>query len=195
MTPGKKVSDSQLATEIKKSQKKAFDQLFERYSQALYRFSKSLLKNHEDAEGVVQEVFFRIWKKRKSIDISRSFSSYLFSIAHNVVIDQIRKRVKEQKYEEFVIRQAQVSYLNPEDEMEFNELKLIVEDVVAELPERRKQIYRLSREEGLSHKEIAGRMNIQAKTVENQLNLALKQIRSRLGKQTLSALLFASLFI
>ena len=195
MTPEKKASDSQLAAQIKMSQKHAFDQLFERYSQPLYRFSKSLLKNHEDAEGIVQEVFFRIWKKRREIDESRSFSSYLFSIAHNVIVDQVRKRVKEQKYEDFIVRQAQVSYMNPEDEMEFNELKSLVDDVVSELPERRKQIYRLSRVEGLSHKEIAKRMNIQAKTVENQLNLALKQIRSQLGNQTLAALLFACLFI
>lgn len=195
MTPGKKASDSQLAAQIKKSQKHAFDQLFERYSQPLYRFSLSLLKKHEDAEEVVQEVFFRIWKTRRTIDESRSFSSYLFSIAHNVAVDQFRKKAKEQKYEEFVIKQAQVNYLDPTDEMEFNELKSTVDDVVAELPERRKQIYRLSRVEGLSHKEIASTMNIQAKTVENQLNLALKHIRSRLGDQTLAALLFAYLFI
>ena len=194
MISGKKVSDSQLAAQIKKSQKHAFDQLFERYSQALYRFSKSLLKNHEDAEGVVQEVFFRIWKSRRAIDESRSFSSYLFSIAHNVVVDQFRLRVKEQKYEEFVIKQAQVTYMDPEDEMEFNELKSIVDDLVAELPERRKQIYRLSRVEGLSHKEIADRMSIKTKTVENQLNLALKQIRNRLGIQPMTVLLFAYLF-
>ncbi len=62
MTPGKKVSDSQLAAQIKKSQKHAFDQLFERYSQALYRFSLSLLKNHEDAEGVVQEAADQVKK-------------------------------------------------------------------------------------------------------------------------------------
>ena len=145
MTPEKKASDSQLAAQIKMSQKHAFDQIFERYSQPLYRFSKSLLKNHEDAEGIVQEVFFRIWKKRREIDESRSFSSYLFSIAHNVIVDQVRKRVKEQKYEDFIVRQAQVSYMNPEDETEFNELKSLVDDVVSELPERRKQIY-LNRE-------------------------------------------------
>ncbi len=75
-----KPSDRQLANQIKKGQTHAFDQLFDRYSQRLYRFSKSLLKNHEDAEGVVQEVFFRIWKKRDELNERRYFQSFLFSI-------------------------------------------------------------------------------------------------------------------
>lgn len=195
MFPGKKASDSQLALQIKKSQKHAFDELFERYSQPLYRFSKSLLKNHEDAEGVVQEVFFRIWKKRHQLDEEKSFRSFIFSIAHNVVVDLFRQRASDQKFEQFAISKAQINYLDPEDELEYKELKSIVEHAVSELPERRKQIYRFSRIEGMSHKEIAKKMGIQAKTVENQLTLALKHIRSRLGDTTLAALLFAYLFI
>jgi len=160
MSSGNRTTESLLAAQVKKGQKHAFDQLFARYSQPLYRFSKSLLKNHEDAEGVVQEV-----------------------------------RAKDQKFEEFVTKEAQVNYLDPEKEMTYTELKSLVEDAVEELPERRKQIYQFSRNEGMSHKEIAARLNIQAKTVENQLNLALKHIRGRLGNQTMAALLFAYLFI
>jgi len=195
MSSGNRTTESLLAAQVKKGQKHAFDQLFARYSQPLYRFSKSLLKNHEDAEGVVQEVFFKIWKKRHQIDEKKSFHSFIFSIAHNVIMDQFRLRAKDQKFEEFVTKEAQVNYLDPEKEMTYTELKSLVEDAVEELPERRKQIYQFSRNEGMSHKEIAARLNIQAKTVENQLNLALKHIRGRLGNQTMAALLFAYLFI
>jgi len=73
-----KPSDRQLAGQIKNGQTYAFDQLFDRYSQQLYRFSKSLLKSHEDAEEVVQEVFFRIWKKRDELNERRSFSLFYF---------------------------------------------------------------------------------------------------------------------
>lgn len=190
-----KQSDSQLADQIKKGQTHAFDQLFDRYSQRLYRFSKSLLKNHEDAEGVVQEVFFRIWEKRDELNERKSFQSFLFSIAYNLIVDQFRQRVKDQKYEQFLIKQAQINYLNPRDELEYKELKKQVEKVIQELPERRKKIYQLSREKGLSYKEIANLLHIKSKTVENQLNLALKHIRKRLGNKTLAVVLFLYLFI
>jgi len=190
-----KHSDKQLADQIKKGQSHAFDQLFEQYSQPLYRFSKSLLKNHENAEGVVQEVFFRIWKKRDELTNIRSFQSFLFSIAYNVIVDQFRQKVKDQKYEQFLIQQAQQNYQNPEEELEYKELKSLVNDALTELPERRREIYQFSREEGLSHKEIASRLNINSKTVENQINLALRHIRKRLGNKSLAILLFQFLFL
>ena len=188
-------SDRQLADLIKKGETHAFDQLFDRYSQRLYRFSKSLLKNHEDAEGIVQEVFFRIWKKRDELNEKKSFQSFLFSISYNLIVDQFRQRVKDQKYEQFIIKQAQQNYLNPENNLEYKELKNQVKKAVNELPERRKKIYRLSREKGLSYKEIASLLQIKSKTVENQLNLALKHIRKRLGDRTLSVVLLLYLFI
>ena len=190
-----KPSDRQLADQIKKGQTHAFDLLFDRYSQRLYRFSKSLLKNHEDAEGVVQEVFFRIWEKRDELNERKSFRSFLFSIAYNLIIDQFRKRVKDQEYEQFLIKQAQQNYWNPENKLEYKELKKKVNKAVTELPEQRKKIYQLSREEGLSYKEIAGRLHIKPKTVENHINLALRYIRKRLGNKTLAVALFLSLFI
>ena len=190
-----KPSDKQLAGQIKKGQTHAFDQMFDRYSQQLYRFSKSLLKNHEDAEEVVQEVFFRIWKKRDELNERKSFQSFLFSIAYNLIVDKFRQRVKDQKHEQFLIKQAQQNYLNPENELEYRELKKQVNKAITELPEQRKKIYQLNREKGLSYKEIAGRLRIKPKTVENHINLALKHIRKRLGNETLAVALFLSLFI
>ena len=190
-----KPSDKQLADQIKKGQTYAFDQMFDRYSQQLYRFSKSLLKNHEDAEEVVQEVFFRIWKKRDELNERKSFQSFLFSIAYNLIVDKFRQRVKDQKHEQFLIKQAQQNYLNPENELEYRELKKQVNKAITELPEQRKKIYQLNREKGLSYKEIAGRLRIKPKTVENHINLALKHIRKRLGNETLAVALFLSLFI
>jgi len=185
-----KLSDRQLADQIKKGQTYAFDQLFDRYSQPLYWFGKSLLKNREDAEEVVQEVFFRIWKKRDELDERRSFQSFLFSIAYNLIVDQFRQWVKDKEHEQFLIKQAQQNYLNPRNELEYKELKKQVNKAITEMPEQRKKIYQLSREEGLSYKEIAGRLHIKPKTVENHINLALKYIRKRLGNKALAIVFF-----
>ncbi len=106
-----KQSDSELVDKIKAGQLKAFDQLYEMYSQNLYRFARSLLKTHEEAEGLVQEVFFRVWKKRKNLSGRKSFQSFLFTIAYNVIIDKLRKRVVDQEYEQFLIDRAQKNFL------------------------------------------------------------------------------------
>ncbi len=190
-----KQSDSELADKIKSGQLKAFDQLYERYSQNLYRFARSLLKNHEDAEEVVQEVFYRVWNKRKDLSVRKSFQSFLFTIAYNVIIDQLRKRVKDQKYEQFLVNQAQRNLINSEDDLEFQDLKNEVEYAIYELPQKRKQIYQMSREEGLSYKEIADRKQIKIKTVENHINLALRHIRKRLGRKDINIVLFLFLFV
>ena len=188
-------SDRELADKIKSGQLNAFDQLYERYSQNLYRFARSFLKTHEDAEEVVQEVFFRVWNKRKELSGRKSFKSFLFTIAYNVIIDQLRKRVKDQKYEQFLIYQAQRNFLNSGDNLEYEDLKKQVEKAIYDLPEQRKKIYQMSREEGLSHKEIALRKSIKVKTVENHINLALRHIRKQLGKKDINIALFFFLFV
>lgn len=188
-------SDSVLAEKIKFGQLKSFDQLYEKYSQNLYRFAMSLLKTHEDAEGVVQEVFFRVWNKRKDLSGSKSIQSFLFTITYNVIIDQLRKRVKDQKYKQFLINQAQRNLSSTEDDLEFQDLKNEVEKAIDELPEKRKQIYRMSREEGMSYKEIADLKQIKIKTVENHINLALRHIRKRLEAKQIKIVLFLFLFV
>lgn len=188
-------SDSVLAEKIKFGQLKSFDQLYEKYSQNLYRFAMSLLKTHEDAEGVVQEVFFRVWNKRKDLSESKSIQSFLFTITYNVIIDQLRKRVKDQKYKQFLINQAQRNLSSTEDDLEFQDLKNEVEKAIDELPEKRKQIYRMSREEGMSYKEIADLKQIKIKTVENHINLALRHIRKRLEAKQIKIVLFLFLFV
>ena len=195
MVPKIEQSDRVLVDKIKAGQILAFDQLFDRYSQRLYRFGRSLLKTHEDAEEVVQEVFLRVWKKRNELLERNSFQSFLFTIAYNVIIDHFRQRIQDKKYEQFVLNQAQQNYINPQNELEYNDLKKVLEKAIHELPGRRKQIYQMSREKELSYKEIADRLQIKTKTVENHINLALRHIRKRLGGKEINIVLFLFLFV
>lgn len=174
-------SDKVLVKRLRIGQIKAFDLLYERYSRKLYSFSLSLLKTHEDAEGVVQEVFYRVWSKRNELQDQKVFKSFLFKLAYNVSIDQFRKRAKDQKYEQFVIHQAQRNYIDPANVLEYEQLKEQVEKAIEELPKKRKQVYRMSRLEGLSYKEIAHSKQITIKTVENHINLAQRYIRKQLS--------------
>ena len=179
---------------LQKGDLRAFDKLYHFYSPKLYRFAFSLLKNNEDAEGIVQEVFLILWKKRNTIDSTKSFKSYLFTISHNLIIDQLRKRLKEKDYQAYLEKYFYLGATTPEQATDYNILKSQVDRAVEELPDKRKQIYRLSREDGLSHKEISKQLNISRKTVENQITLSLKYLRDRLGTEIPAVILYLFLF-
>jgi RNA polymerase sigma-70 factor (family 1) len=183
-----------LVAKLRNSDVEAFDFLYHQYNNKLFRFSFSLLKNEEDACEIVQETFFRIWEKRNKIDSSKSFKSFLFSVSYHLIIDQLRERLKDQEFrkslEKYFNKQASLQ----ENQMDYNTLETEINKAVDELPEKRKKIYRLSREKGLSYKNIAEQMGVKPKTVENQINLAIKHIKTRLGKDFLAVLLFLSLF-
>lgn len=185
----------ELAKQIKKNQLQSFDRLYEKYSQNLYRFARSMLKTHEDAEEVVQEVFFRVWNKRHGLTEDKSFHSYLFTIAHHVIIDQLRLRLKDQKYKQYLVKEFQKNYFHTDAALEYEELKQQVDMAINEMPAKRKHIYRLSKEKELSNKEIANREQISIKTVETHMTLALHHIRKRLGGKSISIVLFLFLFV
>ena len=191
MTSGLEIK---LINRLQNSDVKAFDLLFRKYSRNLYHFAFSLLKNQEDAEGIVQEVFLRIWNRRVDIDSTRSFKSYLFTISYNLIIDELRLRLKEKKYIHHLEKFFNTEEIITENEAGYNLLKSQIEQVMEKLPDKRKMIYKLSRVEGLSNKEISEKLNISVKTVENQINLAIKFLKLRLGKDILAAALFISVF-
>uniref|UniRef100_UPI0032174CFE RNA polymerase sigma-70 factor n=1 Tax=uncultured Draconibacterium sp. TaxID=1573823 RepID=UPI0032174CFE len=189
-----KEDDKHLVLQLKNNEVEAFDVLFHKYSDKLYRFAYSLLKNKEDSKEIVQEAFLRIWTKREEIDSTKSFKSFLFSISYNLVIDQLRVRLKDQEYRKFLVRFFESENFELKSKLDYDNMVVQIRNAVEELPEKRKQIYILSRELGLTHKEIASRLGISVKTVENQITLALKHLKTRLGKDVLPVILFLMLF-
>lgn len=187
-------NDRQLVSLLKNDEVRAFDILFHKYSRKLYRFSFSLLKNEEDSKEIVQEAFLKIWNKRHEIDSGKSFKSFLFTISYHLIIDQLRFRLKDQEYRKFLQDYFQTNNFKIENNIDYETLKEKVGQIIEELPKKRKEIYKLSRETGLSHSDIAKKLGISVKTVENQITLSLRYLKSRLGKHILPVLLFVSLF-
>jgi RNA polymerase sigma-70 factor (ECF subfamily) len=187
-------TEREIVEELKEGLASAFDKLYEAYSHKLYVFALSILKSRDDAEEVVQNTYFKIWEKRKSIDSSHSFKSFLFTVAYNVTVDLLRERLKERKYRENILEKATSNY-NLEEAIEFGDLLDRVEQIVKELPPRKYEIYQLSRVDHLSYHEIAEKLNLSVKTVENSINFSLNFIKSRLGKDSLVILLYTSLFL
>ena len=186
--------ENELISRLKNGEVKAFDTLFHSYSERLYQFAFSLLKNPEDAEGIIQESFLRVWNKRKDLDSSKSFKSYLFTISYNLIIDKLRRKFRERSYIEHLTRYFE-QVTNPSElKADYDIIKSQIDKAVEELPRKRRQIYKLSREDMLTHKEISDQLDISVKTVENQINLALKHLKNRVGTNLLTVLLYLYLF-
>jgi RNA polymerase sigma-70 factor (ECF subfamily) len=187
-------TDKELVDLLKKNSSFAFQILFDKYSQKIYRFSLSYLKNKEEAEEIVQEVFLKIWKVREELSSGKSFDSFLFVIARNAILNTIRKEKSKQVFLDYVL-------LNPdrnallEEELNFNELERFYKVAVDQLSPRRKEIYLLSREEALSNAEIAARLGISVKTVENQMTSALSDIKKKFRSLGFSGLFFFEIFL
>jgi RNA polymerase sigma-70 factor (ECF subfamily) len=129
----------------------------------------------------VQEVFLRIWEKRENIDESQSFSSYVIQAAKHRIFNGFRKKVNEQAYIDFLAFGDNTQANFTEHQVDYMEVKQKAEEAINALPEKRREIFRLSREEGLKNKEIAEKLRISIKTVENQMGEALKSLREALS--------------
>ena len=186
----KDYSDEQLFELLKAGLEKALEELIARYWESMYKMVVYTLDNPYVAEDIVQEVFIQIWDGRQIINLKHSLKAYLFASTRYSIYRQVKK--EQLKQERLEARDFQyIENFNPEKELEYSELLLRVEDIVDQLPSRCREVYKLSRVEQLSHKEIAAQLNLSTKTVENQLTIALRKLRDGLGRLlTLLFLLF-----
>jgi len=190
-----KNADYKLVKSLKKGDLFAFDQLFLKYSKKLYYFAKGYLGSKEDAEGLVQEVFLLVWDKRKELKEHLSFNAFLYTVTYNAIRKYFRKKARAKKYLDKYLEDYDGTHNKMIADIEYNNLLELANKAIEELPEKRKLIFQLSRHKGLSNMEIAKRLDISKKTVENQIHSALKFLREQFEKETLFTLLFYYLFI
>lgn len=172
-------NDRDLFQKIQQGDKKSFEILFKTYYASLCHFSRSYIKDQDDCEEVVQGFFLKIWEKREELDINSSVKNYLFSSIRNRCLNHIKHLKIKQEYQSEVLT-------NPENAIDtsnfFMEIDLIdkIDKCIAALPDRRREIFVLSREQGLKYREIADQLGISIKTVETQMGQALKDLREKL---------------
>ncbi len=181
---------------LKKGDMVAFDAIFNRYCNRLHGFVIRYVKREQDAEDIVQEVFIKIWESRMKIDVYSSFDSFLYTIAYNTTISILRKRVTEKNAHEYLKSIQQIKTTNNViDELHYKQLKGELNSLTNKLTPRQREIFILSREEGLSYKEIAKKLNISSNTVKNHLVTALKFIKSQMNNRLETSVLFVFLFL
>ena len=187
-------SDYELVEKLRKGDIGAFDQIFKKYGDRLFGFALSYLKSKEETEGLVQNVFLKVWENRKNLKKESSLKSFLFTIAYHEMCQIFRKK---QIHEKFLEEQngATNSTLNLEEQLEYKATFEHVEKLIDQLPEKQRLIFIKSRKEGKSTKEIAVEMNLAPGTIDNQISLALKFLRKKLSGTNFALLLFFAFFI
>jgi RNA polymerase sigma-70 factor (ECF subfamily) len=186
------INDKYLLEEVKSGNKKAFEQIFKIYYEDLCRYALFLSSGVADTEDIVQDIFFKMWINRKDFILTSSLKSYLFTAVKNSVINIIKHEGIKEKYIQYQ-KNYEDSSENP-DKIENSELGNKINTIISELPERRREIFIMSKLEGLKYKEIAEKLNISVKTVENQMGEALKFLREKLSGEKLIFILLLSLF-
>ncbi|WP_168196302.1 RNA polymerase sigma-70 factor [Echinicola soli] len=172
--PLEKYSDQDLLLLIKEGNTSAFDELFIRHWETLYLKSFSLLRDPATCEDIVQDVFLKIWQNRNAIQISH-FNSYLQASARNAAFKVLAKQKLETRHLN-TISTLELLY-HAEDEMDANELESQIMASLEHLPERCREVFVLSRFKNMSNSEIAKRLMLSNRTVENQLYRAIKHLR------------------
>ena len=162
--------DGNLLIDLKNGDEKAFETLFWEYNQHVYHFVYSLLYDKS-----------KIWEKHETIDPEQNFDAYLFTIARNLVYKETENRLLSEKLTESLQRQLSDVDSLMEERIDAESLREYINSLIEELPPSRREIFRLSRHEHLSYREIAERLSISEKTVETQLSRALRFLRDRLS--------------
>ncbi|TRX66566.1 RNA polymerase sigma factor [Carboxylicivirga sp. M1479] len=185
--------DPTLIKKLSRGNVKAFDKLFDMYSSKLYAFGFKYLKSNVEAEGLVQDVFIKIWNKREQLNPNKSFHSYLFTIAFNLIKKQFEKRRHVSSVVDVLA--PEIADNSTEKSILYRSILHQVIDLLNELPEKKRRIFELSRFEGLSSKEIAKRVDLAPKTIDNQISEVIGYLKKQVDLSEIAVILFVFLLL
>lgn len=168
----------------------AFEELYRVYSSPIYYFVYSTLFDKSLAEDITQSCFIKIWEKRAELDTSKNFSSYLYTIAKNLVYRESERQIQDAKYFAFVKDLNENNSTAIEEEVHLGFMQKKIYDLIDQLPAARKKIFMLSRMKGYSNKEIADELSVSERTVETQIYRTLLYLKEKLKYYLLWFVLF-----
>lgn len=179
-----------LVKSLQSGEEAAYVYLLDAYHKRLCVYANSLIRDHDNAEDIVQNVFFKVWRKRKKLKVEHSIKSYLYKATYNEFIDQYRKNqavfLLEKKYMDaldLVVKETDENYLE-----QF--IKVIKQEIQL-LPPKCKQVFTLSKFEGLTYIEISEHLNISIKTVEALMTRSFSTLRKKMSSKSDLFLFFA----
>lgn len=179
-----------LITRLIAGDETAFRAIYDQLHKRLYHMIFSLVKNHEQAEGLLQETFVNLWLNRAKLNESQALYPYLYLTARRLAIDCFRKKMTESNAKSHLKWYMEAESNETEDLIAAMDLHRFTETVVKKLPKQQQTVFMLSRNEGLSYDEIAERLQISRNTVKNHLVCALKTLKGQFIKNGITYLFF-----
>ncbi|SFF12050.1 RNA polymerase sigma factor [Sunxiuqinia elliptica] len=194
MTNRQPNNELELIQKLKAGDSAAFETLFGLYAGKLFYFVNKYLDLKEEAEEIVQDVFLNLWKHKKEIRSEKAFKSYLYQIALNNIRNYFNKKLVQEKHKQLIAQNYLFEKEADADELDYESVIKKVDQLINQLPPKRKEIFLLSRKEGLDISEIANYLNISEATVKNQITSAVAFLKKAAKETGLSNTLFLVLF-
>jgi RNA polymerase sigma-70 factor, ECF subfamily len=174
------IRDFEIIRRIRQGDKAEFESLFRSSYVSLVRYAKSIIRDHDSAEEIVQDLFFKIWQNRENINIESSLNGYLFRSVHNKCLHHINHLRIVDKHVQENIKSQTITTEDPVDILRYKELQERIILILKRLPERCSLIFCMNRFDGLKYNEIAEKLSVSVKTVEANMGKALKEFRKAL---------------
>jgi len=166
---------------IKEGDVKTFERVFRQYYTPLNLYAFSITGQKEAAEEIIQDTFYMLWKDREKIQILLSFHSYLYKTVKNRSLQYLEHLNVREQHRDYILKQSGATAASSPDELlEYKELENILSQTIQKLPERRRQIFRMHRMDGIKYKDIAKKLSISVKTVEAEMTKAYRAIRKEI---------------
>lgn len=176
------VDERELVIRLIDGDEDAFCELYAAYKNRLLYFAMKFVKSREFAEDIFQDAFTVVWQSRRFINPDASFSSYLYTIVRNRILNQMRDMSNEDQLKEHILSQAVDATNDTKSEILLNDLKEIIGRALEQLTPRQREVFKMSRDLQMSHKEIADALGVSVNTVQEHISVSLKVIRSYLTK-------------
>ena len=167
---------------LKAGDQVAFKAIYDCFSHKAFSMAIKFGLNQEDAKEVVQDVFIKLWNHRSALNEHLSLKAYLFAITKNTLINRQKKAAYEIAYKKYLEKQDLNVFLGTENDFFYADLEQLAETVIDQLPVQQKEIFLLAKKENLPNKEIAEKLNLSLRTVENQVYRATKKVKESLRK-------------
>jgi RNA polymerase sigma-70 factor, ECF subfamily len=175
------IPDSEILLAIRQGNERVYETIFRKHYQALCNYACGILKDMDDAEEVVQSIFLKLWEQREEIEINVSLKSYLYRAVHNTCLNRLKHLKIQDTYRQYVGDYLEDTFDSATDIMDKNELENRISEALEKLPEQCRIIFKMSRFEELKYQEIANKLGLSIKTIENQIGKALRIMRTELS--------------
>ena len=179
-----KKQDKELVELLISGSQEALGELYARYRNPLMNFCKKYMRNEADAEDLIQDVFLQLWEKRHSLDTVSSFAGYVQTMTQNKVFYTFRQSDIHSRFVRNMLTNGKDSMNKTEETIIDKDYAEFLDKIIESLSPMQKKVFRLSRIEGLTYKEIAELLQISADTVKEYVSLALKKIKKQIMQHT-----------